>query len=90
MGAFPKTLPRVHGRYKRRRIGNKLSVTAILDGNKHSGLAGRYGLYLWNGDEWELDAEYASRAAANKAAARIRKALPSSSAGSSSDPFGRV
>jgi hypothetical protein len=83
MREFPKILEYVHGRYQRRRVVGKPSVTATLtlddNGNRRSqcGSGGWHGVYFWNGKAWELDAVYTSAQAAWRAAACIRRSLPS-------------
>jgi hypothetical protein len=81
MREFPKTRPYVTGRNQRRYIAGKSSVTEILvlddDGNRRSqfGRGGWFGVYFWNGNEWELDAVHASLGAARRSAAAIRRRL---------------
>jgi hypothetical protein len=81
MREFPKTRSYVTGRGSRRSIAGKLSVTEIIvlddEGNQRSqyGPGGWFGVYFWNGKEWELNAVYASRDGARKAAAQIRRRL---------------
>jgi len=76
---FQKRLAYVTGRNQRRIIAGKPSVTEILvldDNGKHRnqyGPGGWFGVYFWNGGEWELDAVYDSRDGARRAAARIRR-----------------
>ena len=81
MREFPKTRAYVTGRVQRRQIAGKPSVTEIIvlddEGNQRSqyGPGGWFGLYFWNGGQWELEAVYASRTEARKAAARVRRSL---------------
>jgi hypothetical protein len=79
MPEFPKTRPYVTGRKKRRHIAGHFSITEILvlddSGAQRTqyGPGGHFGVYFWNGNEWELEAVYDSRNAARKSVARIRQ-----------------
>jgi hypothetical protein len=59
----------------------KPSLTEIIvlddDGNQRTqhGPGGWYGVYFWNQKAWELEAVYACRGDARKAAALIRRRL---------------
>jgi hypothetical protein len=81
MPQFAKTRPFVTGRKPRRRLPGGPSLTEILvlddSGVQRSqhGPGGHYGVYFWNGNEWELEAVYLSSDAARASAARIRREL---------------
>jgi hypothetical protein len=76
---FPKTMPYVSANLQRRYIAGRKSVTEILVLDKvgkqttQSNPGGRFGLYFWNGREWELEAVYDSGVAARNAATHVRR-----------------
>jgi hypothetical protein len=80
MREFPKTRAFVTG-WGRRNVRGGPSMTEIIvlddEGIQRTqyGQGGWFGVYYWNGKEWELDAVYSSREDARKAAARIRRSL---------------
>jgi hypothetical protein len=79
MPDFPRTLSFVTGRKPRRLIRGEWSVTEILALDAKGKRAtqntpgAQFGVYLWNGREWQLDVKCNSPREAKKAAARIRQ-----------------